>query len=118
MLVFLSLSLISWRLASRFGFSSFDAEVEHIVRAKVRVKQVKQIYIKRYDGKLTCTFPWFTVFRPVPWGTSGTTATVTSWFVIRLFSQHPMVRWHFGKESFLLITADITSYTISQSEAV
>lgn len=91
MLVFLSLSLMSWRSASRSlpsGFSSFDTadimthdDLDSLYRIKLNINirnTKKEIYFDPLNkGKLTCTFPWFTVLGSVLGNAGGTSAAVT-----------------------------------------
>lgn len=96
-LVFLSLSLMSWRSASRSlpsGFSSFDAtdamtydDPESLYRIQLNIRNTKiEIYFATLNkDKLTCTFPWFTVLGSVPGNPGGTSAAMTLfWLVIIL----------------------------------
>lgn len=112
-LVFLSLSLMSWRSASRSllsGFSSFAAvkktkdtfpcwsESLHNTAGSSRLVPTDFIW-RRYWIQLTCTFPWFAVLWSVTGNARGTSATVTLFcLVIILIWKHPVVRWHCGNE--------------------
>lgn len=107
MLVFLSLSLMSCRSASRSlpsGLFSFKAADKHRCELTQVVLLLTTSPQRAWrDAEVTCTFPWLAVVRSVS-GKAGRTSAAVALFqlFIVVVREHAVVRRHCGQEGVSL----------------